>query len=112
MSGSEIPAAHHFFSLSIFPCSAFVRRGGQTVSIEWDQDASYRGTLHCFTTGTIITASIMTNDFRLRAVCGYSERYNVTRLLYEPLANGTYPHQYFKDPLNRGGGWPPDEDVL
>ena len=59
-----------------------------------------------------MNANIMANDLRLRAVCGYSEPYNATSFSYEPLANGTYPHQYLKDPLNRGGGWPPNEDVL
>ncbi|KAI4248216.1 MAG: hypothetical protein L6R42_009372 [Xanthoria sp. 1 TBL-2021] len=90
-----------------------VRRGGETVRYEWDENPKHRGTLHCFTTGTFTTASFISRAAAIRSICGYySLRDNATSFTYEPLANGTYPHQYIRLGSPIGKSWVGFEDVL
>lgn len=74
--------------------SSLVRRAGETVRIEGNEDPKHRGTLHCFTTGTWQSAGIIASTYAIRYICGYSQADNATAFKYEPFANGSYPHQY------------------
>ncbi|CAL8580749.1 hypothetical protein XPA_006469 [Xanthoria parietina] len=93
--------------------SHLVRRGGETLRYEWNENPKHRGTLHCFTTGTFTTASFIARPIAIRAVCGYApssrnnnnNNNNSSSFKYEPLTNGTYPHQYLRLGSPLGKNW-------
>ncbi|KAL8735185.1 MAG: hypothetical protein Q9166_001061 [cf. Caloplaca sp. 2 TL-2023] len=100
-------------SLSIIPsCSALVRRGGETITEYWDQDPKHRGTLHCFTTGTWLTATFIARASAIRDICGYSSANNDTAFTYQPFSNGSYPHEYIRAGSIIGKTWVGFEDVV
>ncbi|KAL8999919.1 MAG: hypothetical protein Q9169_001325 [Polycauliona sp. 2 TL-2023] len=94
-----------------------VRRDGETSRYESNEDPKHRGTLHCFTTGTFETATLITSASRIRSVCGYdssSATDSFSTFQYEPFANGSYPHQYVRigSVLGKGYAYSSGEQVL
>ncbi|KAI4100835.1 MAG: hypothetical protein LQ339_005338 [Xanthoria mediterranea] len=117
---TALPAPSPAINATLSP-SHLVRRGGETVRYEWDENPKHRGTLHCFTTGTFTTASFIVRPIAIRAVCGYApssrgnnnnKNNNSTSFTYEPLANGSYPHQYLRLGSPLGKSYYGYEDVL
>ncbi|KAL8848496.1 MAG: hypothetical protein Q9221_006498 [Calogaya cf. arnoldii] len=74
--------------------SPLLRRGAETVRVDWIEDPKHRGTLHCFTTGTEMGSTTIAGYTYINHVCGYSAANAATAFNYTASSNGTYPHQY------------------